>query len=71
MNKKDEFLKSQKVLRLATIGKNKMPHIAPVWYKYLGKKFYIGTNIKTQKAKNITKNKIKFIIFKWQILTIY
>jgi len=40
MNKKNEFLKSQKVLRLATIGKNKMPHIAPVWYKYLEKKFY-------------------------------
>ena len=63
MNKKDEFLKSQKVLRLATIGKNKMPHIAPVWYKYLGKKFYVGTNTKTQKAKNITKNnKISFCI---------
>ena len=63
MNKKNEFLKSQKVLRLATIGKNKMPHIAPVWYKYLGKKFYVGTNTKTQKVKNITKNnKISFCI---------
>jgi nitroimidazol reductase NimA-like FMN-containing flavoprotein (pyridoxamine 5'-phosphate oxidase superfamily) len=56
MSKKDEFLKSQKVLRLATIGKNKTPHIAPVWYRYVGKKFYIGTNSKTQKAKNISKN---------------
>jgi len=56
MSKKDEFLKSQKILRLATIGKNKTPHIAPVWYRYVGKKFYIGTNTKTQKAKNISKN---------------
>ncbi len=56
MNKRDEFLKSQKVLRLATIGKNKTPHIAPVWYRYVGKKFYIGTNSKTQKAKNVKKN---------------
>ena len=57
MSKKDEFLKSQKVLRLATIGKNKTPHIAPVWYLYSGKKIYIGTNTRTQKAKNAKTNK--------------
>ena len=57
MSKKDEFLKSQKVLRLATIGKNKTPHIAPVWYLYSGKKIYIGTNTRTLKAKNAKKNK--------------
>ena len=57
MNKRDEFLKSQKVLRLATIGKNKTPHIAPVWYLYSGKKIYIGTNTRTKKAKNAKTNK--------------
>ena len=57
MNKRDEFLKSQKVLRLATIDKNKTPHIAPVWYLYSGKKIYIGTNTKTQKVKNAKTNK--------------
>ena len=57
MSKRDEFLKSQKVLRLATIDKDKTPHIAPVWYLYSGKKIYIGTNTKTQKAKNAKKNK--------------
>ena len=57
MNKRDEFLTQQKILRLATIGKNKTPYIVPVWYRYSGKKFYIGTNTKTQKAKNVMKNK--------------
>ena len=57
MNKRDEFLKSQKILRLATIGKNKAPHIVPVWYRYSTKKIYIGTNTRTQKAKNVRKNK--------------
>ncbi len=57
MNKRDEFLKSQKVLRLATISKNKTPHIAPVWYLYSGKKIYIGTNTRTKKAKNAKRNK--------------
>ena len=56
MSKRDEFLKSQKVLRLSTIGKNKTPHIVPVWYRYSGKKFYVGTNTKTVKAKNAKKN---------------
>ena len=57
MNKRDEFLKLQKVLQLATIDKSKTPHIAPVWYLYSGKKIYIGTNTKTQKAKNAKSNK--------------
>lgn len=57
MSKRDEFLKSQKILRLSTIGKNKIPHIIPVWYRYSGKKFYIGTNTKSQKAKNVKRNK--------------
>ena len=56
MNKRDEFLKSQKVLHLATIDKNKTPHIVPVWYNYSRKKIYIGTNKETKKAKNAKKN---------------
>ena len=56
MKKRDEFLKDQKILRLATVSKNKTPHIAPVWYRYSGKKFYIGTNTKTKKAQNVKKN---------------
>ena len=63
MNKRDEFLKSQKVLRLATIGKNKSPHIVPVWYMYSSKKIYIGTHTRTQKAKNVKKNnKVSFLV---------
>ena len=63
MNRRDEFLKTQKVLHLTTIGSNKIPHIVPVWYMYSSKKIYIGTNTKTQKAKNIKKNnKVAFCV---------
>ena len=63
MNKRDEFLKSQKILRLCTIDKNKFPHITPVWYRYSGKKIRIGTNSKSQKIKNIQKNnKVSFCV---------
>ena len=61
--KSKEFLKSQKILRLATIDSSGNPHIVPVWYMYVNKKFYIGTNTNTKKAKNIKKNsKVSFCI---------
>jgi len=56
MTKGDDFLKSQKILRLATISKSNTPHIVPVWYMYNKKKIYIGTNSRTLKVKNIKKN---------------
>ena len=56
MNKRDEFLKTQKILRLSTIDKNNFPHITPVWYMFNDEKIYIGTNTKNQKIKNIEKN---------------
>jgi len=58
-----EFLKSQKILRLATIDSAGNPHIIPVWYMYVNDKFYVGTNTKTRKAKNIKKNpKVSFCV---------
>jgi general stress protein 26 len=61
--RKEALLKKQKILHLATIDSHGTPHLVPVWYKKIGKKFYIGTNTKTTKAKNITKNtKVCFCI---------
>jgi len=57
MSKRDEFLRKQKILHLATISKDGNPHIIPVWYLYSGKKIYIGTNTKTEKAKNVKSHK--------------
>ena len=63
MNRRDEFLKTQKVLHLTTIGNNKTLHVVPVWYMYSAKKIYIGTNTRTQKAKNVKKNnKVAFCV---------
>jgi nitroimidazol reductase NimA-like FMN-containing flavoprotein (pyridoxamine 5'-phosphate oxidase superfamily) len=56
MSEQDDFLKTSKVLHLATIDSNHSPHIVPVWYIYTAKKFYIGTNSKTKKVKNLQNN---------------
>ena len=61
--KKNEFLASQKILRLATVDKNGIPHIVPVWYLYKNGKFYVGTNTSTKKARNISRNtKVSFCV---------
>jgi nitroimidazol reductase NimA-like FMN-containing flavoprotein (pyridoxamine 5'-phosphate oxidase superfamily) len=63
MNRRDEFLKTQKVLRLSSIGENKLLHVVPVWYMYSSKKVYVGTNTRTQKVKNLRKNnKVAFCV---------
>ena len=63
MSKRTEFLKKQKILHLATVDKTGTPHIVPVWYMYSAKKIYIGTNTKTEKAKNIkTHKKVSFCV---------
>lgn len=61
--KKDKFLKSQKILRLATVDKKGIPHIVPVWYLYKNGNFYVGTNTSTKKAKNVRKSpKVSFCV---------
>ena len=58
-----EFLRAQKILRLATIDGSNNPHIIPVWYEFRNKKFYVGTNTRTKKAKNIKMNpKVSFCV---------
>ena len=52
-----KFLRKEKILHLATIDEKNSPHIVPVWYLYSSKKIYIGTNTKTQKAKNVKNHK--------------
>jgi general stress protein 26 len=63
MNRRDKFLKTQKVLRLSSIGENKTLHVVPVWYMYSSKKIYVSTNTRTQKVKNLKKNnKVAFCV---------
>ncbi len=57
MSKQTKFLKNQKILHLGTIDGKNSPHVVPVWYLYSAKKIYVGTNTRTQKAKNIKLHK--------------
>ncbi len=47
---------SRDLCRLSTISSNGWPHIVPVSYVYKGGKFYIPTNRRTKKVRNLVKN---------------
>ena len=50
-----KFLATPRIARISTVDNGK-PHIAPVWYLYDGKNFFISTGTNTRKARNIKKN---------------
>jgi nitroimidazol reductase NimA-like FMN-containing flavoprotein (pyridoxamine 5'-phosphate oxidase superfamily) len=57
MGRPHEFLAEQRVLRLATVSDDGLPHVVPVWYMYREGAVYVGTNTRTTKAKNVARTK--------------
>ncbi len=59
----NDFLNNGRVLRLASIGSDGTPHIAPIMYVYENGKFYVQTGPRTRKAQNIKANsKVAFSV---------
>ncbi len=52
----EEFLSKPILARIATVGKNCTPHIAPVWFIYDDGAVIIGTRKNTMKIRNIKNN---------------
>ena len=49
----EEFLSKPNLARIATVGKNCTPHIAPVWFIYENGAIIIGTSKASKKIRNI------------------
>ena len=49
----EEFLSKPILARIATVGKDCAPHIAPVWFIYDDGAIMIGTRKDTTKIRNI------------------
>jgi hypothetical protein len=52
----DSFLSGRLVARIATIGKDGIPNVNPVWYYWDGECLYIVMKQKRQMARNILNN---------------
>jgi nitroimidazol reductase NimA-like FMN-containing flavoprotein (pyridoxamine 5'-phosphate oxidase superfamily) len=51
------FLADNKVCRMATVDKDVMPHVVPMWYVILDGDIYIETTGTTKKVRNVESNK--------------
>jgi nitroimidazol reductase NimA-like FMN-containing flavoprotein (pyridoxamine 5'-phosphate oxidase superfamily) len=51
------FLAEHKVCRMATVGKDGMPHVIPMWYAIIDGGIYIETTGTTKKVKNVESTK--------------
>lgn len=56
------FLADNKVCRMATVDKDGMPHVVPMWYVILDGEIYIETTGTTKKVKNVESTKKTAII---------
>ena len=59
-----EYLKSQRLARIATVSRNGAPEVSPVAFEYHDRYFYVGSHdqsifFKTQRYKNITSGNTK------------
>ncbi|HVG22037.1 MAG TPA: PPOX class F420-dependent oxidoreductase, partial [Blastocatellia bacterium] len=64
-DKEGEYLKSQRLGRIATVSKSGQPDVAPVGYRFDGEYFYVGgiDMTKTLKYKNVLSNpKVSFVV---------
>jgi len=52
----DEFLSGRWIARLATIGKDGYPHLAPLWYYWDGECIYFALTTKRQSCKNLQRD---------------
>jgi len=52
----EEFLSKPILARIATVGKNSAPHVAPVWFVYENGTLIISTGRDAAKIKNIKRN---------------
>jgi len=58
----EDYLKTQRIARLASVSPKGQPEVSPVGFEWDGKAFYVGTHDPrffphTQRVKNITRGK--------------
>jgi PPOX class probable F420-dependent enzyme len=51
-----EFVRRERVCRVATTGRGGMPHLVPVCHVFEGGRLYIGSGHDGRKVRNVTEN---------------
>jgi pyridoxamine 5'-phosphate oxidase family protein len=59
-----DYLNSQRLARIATVGANSQPDVVPVGFEFNGGYFYVGGRnmLDTRKFKNVSAGRVKVAI---------
>jgi len=52
----DEFLRSERTCRVATVGGNGAPHTSALWYVWDGEALWLNTIVKSQRWTNLMRD---------------
>jgi general stress protein 26 len=73
-----DILERAMVARIATLSRNRRPHINPLYFVYVGERIYLGTSDRTLAALNVKVNPSVTILFNvereptdWRMLRIH
>jgi PPOX class probable F420-dependent enzyme len=58
-----KFIETQKTVQVATIGRDGMPHVMPLWFAIDGGDIILETFTKSQKIKNLERDNRISILF--------
>jgi len=69
------YLKTQRLARMATVGKDGQPDVVPVGFEYDGEYFWVGSHsqeifFRTRKHKNVKKGNTKVALVVDDLLTV-
>jgi len=66
-----EYLREQRLCRLATVSKDQIPHVTPLAFATDGERLYVNIKFDSKKARNIRENpRVSFVvddILSWEI----
>ncbi|MCS7143068.1 MAG: pyridoxamine 5'-phosphate oxidase family protein [Aigarchaeota archaeon] len=62
-----DFIKRNEICRFATVDENGYPHLVPICYIYKNGAFYMVTDLRTRKLRNVERrNKVALVIDRYK-----
>ena len=52
----DAFVGAQRTVRLATVGRNNVPHVVPLWFVWLDRSLYMNSTLGNETIKNLQRD---------------
>jgi hypothetical protein len=52
----DEFLGAERTCRMATLGANGQPHVAPLWFVWDGRSLWLTSLVRSQRWTDVTRD---------------